>query len=124
MRATVTIRALTVVTERLAEERDVAGQAGVFDEAVRPHRLEQVLLPDDLAGAPDQDEQRLQDLRRQGDHLTASNQQRTFCRKPELVKRIACASVAGHLASRMDEESRTNGIVSVSEGLPRRTSLV
>ena len=60
---------LAVLAERLSDDRDVASETRVFNEAVWPHRLEQLLLRDDFTRALDERQQRSERFRGERDRL-------------------------------------------------------
>ncbi len=80
---------LAIVGKRLSKKRDVPGQTGFFDEAVRPDRLKEIGLPDDLAGPLDEHQERLEDLRREGDPNAVPHEQRAVGRQDEPAERVA-----------------------------------
>src|SRR5262245_5789899 len=80
---------LLVVPERLTQQRDVSGQAGVLDEAVGPYPSNQLVLADDFTGVLDENEERVQDLRRQCDGFVVSRQQSAVCGQTKVLEDVS-----------------------------------
>src|SRR5262252_5615912 len=90
-------KVLAIVAERPAQKRDVARQTCVFDEAVGPHRLEELFLPHDLAGVLYQHEQDLEHLRCERDNCAVPYQQAAVDRKTVSVEHVHVArGIGGH----------------------------
>ena len=63
-----------VVADGLTERLDPAGQGGVADEAVTPHRVEELLLGDHPMSLLDQQDQHVEHLRLDRAHLPVAAQ--------------------------------------------------
>ena len=84
------------IAQRFSQLRDVHGQVGFFDKAVRPKPLHQLFLLDDMPAALDEGEQRLEHLRLERHGLAVAQQAALLHVQSEVAELVQLLRLLAH----------------------------
>jgi hypothetical protein len=86
------------IAESLAQKEDVLAQVVLFDEAAWPDGLHEFRLPDDTVAVVNQEQENFEGLRREGERLSAMQEQAFLPVHPERAKIAEAFSLLHHAA--------------------------